>query len=120
MTTDRYQLLIFDEELMQNPIHDESSLEHLMTMCIQQSTHNQNKNPSYSKQTFTKDEDREILKHVFQHGPNFNKIVKYFPGKTMNMIKNRYYKKLRYLKQELDVDNPWVSICNNSKITKNH
>ncbi len=29
-------------------------------------------------------------------GPNFNKIVKYFPGKTMNMIKNRYYKKLRY------------------------
>ncbi|CAD8103859.1 unnamed protein product [Paramecium primaurelia] len=120
MTTNQYQLLIFDEEFMQNPILDESSLEHLMTICIQQSITNQNKKQFYQKQTFTKDEDKDILKYVLEYGPNFNKIVKYFPGKTMNMIKNRYYKKLRYLKQELNIDNHLESISNNSKITKKH
>ncbi|CAD8211772.1 unnamed protein product [Paramecium pentaurelia] len=120
MTTNRYQLLIYDDEFVQNPIQDESSLEYLMTICLQQSTANQNKKPSYQKQTFTKDEDKDILKYVIQYGPNFNKIVKYFPGKTMNMIKNRYYKKLRYLKSELEVDNEFDSISNNSKIKKSH
>ncbi|CAD8209481.1 unnamed protein product [Paramecium octaurelia] len=120
MTTNQYQLLIYDDEFVQNPIQDESSLEYLMTICLQQSNANQDKKTCYQKQTFTKDEDKDILKYVVQFGPNFNKIVKYFPGKTMNMIKNRYYKKLRYLKSELHVDNEFDSMSNNTKIKKSH
>ncbi|CAD8128141.1 unnamed protein product [Paramecium sonneborni] len=120
MTTNHYQLLIYDDEFVQNTTYDESSLEYLMTVCIQQSTVNQSQKQPYQKHTFTKDEDKEILMFVSLYGPNFNKIVKYFPGKTMNMIKNRYYKKLRYLKSEFDVDNQSNSINNNSKNKKNH
>ncbi|CAD8127433.1 unnamed protein product [Paramecium sonneborni] len=119
MTTNTYQMFIYDDQL-KNPIQDESSLEYLMTLCIQQSTQNQIHKQTFQKHNFTKDEDKEILKLVSLYGPNFNKIVKYFPGKTMNMIKNRYYKKLRYLKNELDINNQYQSIHNNSKNKKIH
>ncbi|CAD8154215.1 unnamed protein product [Paramecium pentaurelia] len=45
--------------------------------------------------TFTPEEDRILLLLVKKLGPKFQKITKYFPGKTMNMLKNRYYKSLK-------------------------
>lgn len=38
----------------------------------------------------------------------------------MNMIKNRYYKKLRYLKSELEIDSEFDFISHNSKMKKIH
>lgn len=35
-------------------------------------------------------------------GPKFKKIARYFPGKTINMVKNRYYKCLRNVKNDLE------------------
>ncbi|CAD8191548.1 unnamed protein product [Paramecium pentaurelia] len=47
-------------------------------------------------QKFTTEEDKLILQLVLNVGPKFQKIHKYFPGKTIAMVKNRYYKYLRY------------------------
>ncbi|CAD8117704.1 unnamed protein product [Paramecium sonneborni] len=111
-----------DEQLQQNV--EEESLEHLYQSMMQcQSNHDYNdfnKNLSQKRKIndmrFSYLEDKRILELVIQLGPNFNKIVKYFPGKTMNMIKNRYYKKLRYNKDDYlgDKDN----IKTNHKVKK--
>ncbi|CAD8127761.1 unnamed protein product [Paramecium sonneborni] len=45
---------------------------------------------------FNYQEDRQILLQVLEQGPKFFKIAKSFPGRTLNMVKNRYYKTLRY------------------------
>ncbi|CAD8137842.1 unnamed protein product [Paramecium pentaurelia] len=45
---------------------------------------------------FTPQEDKAILLYVLNFGPKFMSIAKYFPTKTINMVKNRYYKMLRY------------------------
>ena len=47
-------------------------------------------------QKFTAEEDRLILELVLSIGPKFQKIHRHFPGKTLAMVKNRYYKNLRY------------------------
>ncbi|CAD8125960.1 unnamed protein product [Paramecium sonneborni] len=41
-------------------------------------------------------EDRQILLQVLEQGPKFYKIAKSFPGRTLSMVKNRYYKTLRF------------------------
>ncbi|CAD8210063.1 unnamed protein product [Paramecium pentaurelia] len=41
-------------------------------------------------------EDRQILLQVLELGPKFYKIAKNFPGRTLSMVKNRYYKTLRF------------------------
>ncbi|CAK78740.1 unnamed protein product (macronuclear) [Paramecium tetraurelia] len=45
---------------------------------------------------FSPQEDQSILLYVLHFGPKFMKIAKFFPTKTINMVKNRYYKMLRY------------------------
>ncbi|KAM3144584.1 hypothetical protein pb186bvf_003191 [Paramecium bursaria] len=45
---------------------------------------------------FNDDEDQKIVQLVKIHGPKFYKIGKKFPGKTISMVKNRFYKFLRY------------------------
>ncbi|CAD8159596.1 unnamed protein product (macronuclear) [Paramecium tetraurelia] len=56
-------------------------------------------------QKFTPEEDRLILELVQSIGPKFQKIHKHFPGKTLAMVKNRYYKYLRYRWEVLDQQN---------------
>ncbi|CAD8102158.1 unnamed protein product [Paramecium sonneborni] len=53
-------------------------------------------NSKKSGQKFTPEEDKLILQLVLNVGPKFQKIHKHFPGKTLAMVKNRYYKYLRY------------------------
>ncbi|CAK84126.1 unnamed protein product (macronuclear) [Paramecium tetraurelia] len=53
-------------------------------------------NTKKSSQKFTLEEDKLILQLVLNVGPKFQKIHKHFPGKTLAMVKNRYYKYLRY------------------------
>ncbi|CAD8193196.1 unnamed protein product [Paramecium pentaurelia] len=97
---------ISDQILSQNA--KDESLEHLYNSIIQHQSKNgqseYNEKESSKKKLndlkFSFSEDKRILELVQQVGPNFNSIVKYFPGKTMNMIKNRYYKKLRYIKDD--------------------
>lgn len=48
-----------------------------------------------SNSLFSSEEDEFLLLLIKELGPRFEKITKYFPGKTLNMIKNRYYSKLR-------------------------
>ncbi|CAD8078072.1 unnamed protein product [Paramecium sonneborni] len=88
-------------------VQNDESLEHLVNTLIknQQPREENQLQQQISKkrindQRFTYQEDKRILELVQQVGPNFNKIVKSFPGKTMNMIKNRYYKRLRYIKED--------------------
>ncbi|CAD8114400.1 unnamed protein product [Paramecium primaurelia] len=45
---------------------------------------------------FNYQEDRQILLLVLEVGPKFYKIAKNFPGRTLSMVKNRYYKTLRF------------------------
>ncbi|CAD8072366.1 unnamed protein product [Paramecium sonneborni] len=52
-------------------------------------------NKKASKSVFSPEEDRILLLLVKKLGPKFQKITKYFPGKTLNMLKNRYYKNLK-------------------------
>ncbi|CAD8108398.1 unnamed protein product [Paramecium primaurelia] len=53
-------------------------------------------NTKKSGQRFTEEEDRLILQLVLNNGPKFQKIHRHFPGKTLAMVKNRYYKHLRF------------------------
>ncbi|KAM3142129.1 hypothetical protein pb186bvf_005783 [Paramecium bursaria] len=50
---------------------------------------------------FTFDEDVKILHFVLKQGPKFHKICKRFNGKTMSVVKNRYYKNLRFRWSEI-------------------
>ncbi|KAM3136849.1 hypothetical protein pb186bvf_011108 [Paramecium bursaria] len=52
--------------------------------------------PRYSACAFSFEEDSKILNQVLRLGPKFYKIAKLFPGKTVSMVKNRYYKYLRF------------------------
>ncbi|CAD8140233.1 unnamed protein product [Paramecium octaurelia] len=45
---------------------------------------------------FTLEEDQRLLNYILRKGPKFHKFARYFPGKTTNMLKNRYYKSLRF------------------------
>ncbi|CAD8074815.1 unnamed protein product [Paramecium primaurelia] len=49
---------------------------------------------------FSAEEDRILILLVKRLGPKFNKITRYFSGKTVNMIKNRYYKSLRHIESQ--------------------
>ncbi|CAD8065285.1 unnamed protein product [Paramecium primaurelia] len=49
---------------------------------------------------FSAEEDRILILLVKKLGPKFNKITRYFSGKTINMIKNRYYKALRHIESQ--------------------
>ncbi|CAD8047099.1 unnamed protein product [Paramecium sonneborni] len=46
---------------------------------------------------FSLEEDQRLLNYVLKRGPKFHKFSRYFPGKTTNMLKNRYYKSLRFI-----------------------
>ncbi|CAD8138596.1 unnamed protein product [Paramecium pentaurelia] len=50
---------------------------------------------------FQLEEDIKLLNLVHQHGRQFSRIVKQFPKRTVSMLKNRYYKNLRYRWEEL-------------------
>ncbi|CAD8211215.1 unnamed protein product [Paramecium octaurelia] len=45
---------------------------------------------------FTLSDDQKILHLVLTLGPKFKQIAKKIPGKSINVIKNRYYRDLRY------------------------
>ncbi|CAK74711.1 unnamed protein product (macronuclear) [Paramecium tetraurelia] len=49
---------------------------------------------------FSAEEDRVLILLVKKLGPKFHKITRYFSGKTVNMIKNRYYKTLRHVESQ--------------------
>ncbi|CAK87589.1 unnamed protein product (macronuclear) [Paramecium tetraurelia] len=49
-----------------------------------------------SGQKFSLEEDKRILQLVHKNGPKFQKIHRHFHGKTLAMVKNRYYKYLRF------------------------
>ncbi|CAD8174254.1 unnamed protein product [Paramecium octaurelia] len=68
---------------------------------------------------FSAEEDRILILLVKKLGPKFNKITRYFSGKTVNMIKNRYYKSLRYIEsQEIpkELEEELLSNNNESRI----
>ncbi|CAD8075362.1 unnamed protein product [Paramecium sonneborni] len=68
---------------------------------------------------FSAEEDRILFLLVKKLGPKFNKITRYFSGKTVNMIKNRYYKSLRNNEsQEIpkDLEEELLSNKNESRI----
>ncbi|CAD8073083.1 unnamed protein product [Paramecium primaurelia] len=68
---------------------------------------------------FSAEEDRILILLVKKLGPKFNKITRYFSGKTVNMIKNRYYKSLRYIEsQEIpkEIEEELLSNKNESRI----
>ncbi|CAD8137832.1 unnamed protein product [Paramecium pentaurelia] len=45
---------------------------------------------------FSFEEDQRLLIYILKKGPKFHKFARYFPGKSTNMLKNRYYKSLRF------------------------
>ncbi|CAD8132086.1 unnamed protein product [Paramecium pentaurelia] len=59
----------------------------------------ENKKRKYKNRTktFSKEEDQRLLNYILKKGPKFHKFSRYFPGKTTNMLKNRYYKQLRFV-----------------------
>jgi hypothetical protein len=63
--------------------------------------------PKSNAHPFSNTEDRRIMELVLSIGPKFYKISKSFPGKSVSMVKNRYYKYLRY---RWDVVMGWYSL----------
>ncbi|CAD8093361.1 unnamed protein product [Paramecium primaurelia] len=53
-------------------------------------------NNKKSGQNFSLEDDKRILQLVLKNGPKFQKIHRHFHGKTLAMVKNRYYKYLRF------------------------
>jgi hypothetical protein len=51
--------------------------------------------PLVLKEKFTEGEDENILKYYKIYGSAWSKIVKFFPGRTADIIKNRFYSTLR-------------------------
>jgi hypothetical protein len=54
------------------------------------------KNNELNNDVFSSTEDEKILSLVLELGPRFQLIAKYFSDRSLNAIKNRYYKYLRY------------------------
>jgi len=51
--------------------------------------------PQINKIKFTKDEDEKIIELYKEHGSKWSVIAKSFPGRTGDMIKNRFYSCLK-------------------------
>jgi len=59
--------------------------------------------PSINKDKFTKEEDNKLIQLYSRFGTSWSKIVEYFPGRTCDMIKNRFYSSLRKKINYLDI-----------------
>ncbi|CAK69727.1 unnamed protein product (macronuclear) [Paramecium tetraurelia] len=53
-------------------------------------------NSKKSGKKFSLEDDKRILQLVLNNGPKFQRIHRHFHGKTLAMVKNRYYKYLRF------------------------
>lgn len=51
--------------------------------------------PLINKDKFTEEEDAVLLSQYAVYGPDWKKIAKFFTNRPSNMIKNRYYTKIR-------------------------
>lgn len=51
--------------------------------------------PGVQKDKFTLDEDQKILHYYKTYGPKWAYIVKYFPNRTADMIKNRFHSSVK-------------------------
>ncbi|CAD8140240.1 unnamed protein product [Paramecium octaurelia] len=60
-----------------------------------------NKRKAKKIKGFQIDEDIRLLESVLKYGRQFSRLVKLFPKRTVSMLKNRYYKNLRYRWEEL-------------------
>ncbi|CAD8047091.1 unnamed protein product [Paramecium sonneborni] len=103
-------IILFDEIQSEQDKHCSNELPNLMLKKPRKkrkqqfNCDNKRKRRSSKKQiskikginTFSFQDDKAILLYVLQFGPKFMKIIKFFPTKTISMIKNRYYKFLGY------------------------
>jgi hypothetical protein len=51
--------------------------------------------PNINRDKFTEDEDKHIIENYIKHGSKWSVIAKNFPGRTGDMIKNRFYSCLK-------------------------
>jgi hypothetical protein len=54
-----------------------------------------NLDPNLNKKKFTLNEDAQIVKYHSKYGPLWSKIAKHFPGRSVDIIKNRFYSVLK-------------------------
>jgi len=62
--------------------------------------------PSINRDKFTEEEDKKIIENYIEHGSKWSVIAKNFPGRTGDMIKNRFYSCLKRKIHVYDVANP--------------
>jgi myb proto-oncogene protein len=54
-----------------------------------------NLDPNLNKKKFSQEEDAQIVKFHSKYGPLWSKISKHFPGRSVDIIKNRFYSVLK-------------------------
>jgi hypothetical protein len=59
--------------------------------------------PNINKDKFTPEEDKRLIQLYSKFGTSWSKLSNYFPGRTGDMIKNRFYSSLRKKIQTLDL-----------------
>lgn len=59
--------------------------------------YNNTLNPNIRKSIFTEEEDLTLLKLVNEHGKDWKRVHKYIKGRSIQMLKNRYHSKLKFL-----------------------
>ncbi|CAD8142767.1 unnamed protein product [Paramecium octaurelia] len=111
-STQNNYLNLFNFDCQENSSYNAESLKLTITKGIQKDQFQKNIHNKHLKKTqykkkvkrikeFQLQEDIRLLKLVYQHGRQFSRIVKQFPKRTVSMLKNRYYKNLRYRWEEL-------------------
>lgn len=59
--------------------------------------------PNINKDKFTPDEDKKLIQLYTKYGTSWSKLSNYFPGRTGDMIKNRFYSCLRKKINSFDI-----------------
>lgn len=59
--------------------------------------YNNTLNPEIRKSLFTEEEDHKLLQLVKQHGNNWKEVKRHIKGRSIQMLKNRYHSKLKFL-----------------------
>lgn len=72
-----------------------------ITASLVQERYTSKLSPNIRKIRFSLQED-QLIAHYYQiYGPNWKQIVKYLPGRTESMVRNRFYSTIKKKKQNL-------------------
>ncbi|CAD8054335.1 unnamed protein product [Paramecium sonneborni] len=95
------QFMTNNEEKQQSKAQNNEKMNQIRKIVKEKKDVKRNKKKTREK-GFSFEEDQRLLKYILKKGPKFQKFSRQYPGKTTNMLKNRYYKQLRFVWEVYD------------------